>query len=171
MAYIYYYLAIRPYCTKSSAARCVDVYWFFSFALSTAAYPLYKNKKRRRKLEENMVEFDLSSPKIVSNKVWLSHDFPRHNRLGQICSMWYKIKGASFWRNCGAASVGKYEKIIWFLSTELIDACKLASVKRFWADVSIVSLLQSKLQRAIIVLSRKGYIVVTTTNNHMNSLN
>ena len=112
-----------------------------------------------------MVEFDPSSPKIVSNKFWLSHDFPRHNRLGRICSMWCKIKGVSFWRNCGAASVRKYENIIWFLSTELIDACKLASVKRFWADVSSVSPLQSKLQKVVIVLSRKGYIVVTTTKD------
>ena len=79
--------------------------------------------------------------------------------------MWYKIKGVSFWRNCGAASMRKYENLIWFLSTELIDACKLASVKRFWAEVSSVSPLQSKLQKVVIVLSRKGYIVVTTTKD------
>ena len=42
--------------------------------------------------------------------------------------------GGSFWRNCGATSVGKYKYIILVLSTELIK-CWLATLKSFKADV------------------------------------
>ena len=47
------------------------------------------------------------------------------------------IKGVGFYRNCGAASVGEYKKVIWFY--QLSWYRKVVTVKSFKADVSSVS--------------------------------
>ena len=52
---------------QCGGARRVDVYWFFCLVYRRLSLDI--KKKRRRKLEKNMVEFDPSSPKIVLNKV------------------------------------------------------------------------------------------------------
>ena len=39
-----------------------------------------------------------------------------------------RVKGISFWRNCGAASVGEWYTKIWFING--VDKCKLTTVQR-----------------------------------------
>ena len=57
------------------------------------------------------------------------------------------IKGVSLYRNCGAASVGEYNWVIWYV--ELSWYYKLAPVSSFKADIlSISPLLEQNVDRA-----------------------
>ena len=68
-------------------------------------------------------------------------DFDPVSAISLVSSSMFRIKGVSFLRNCGAASVGEYNRV---LSTELKR--KLATVKSLKADVSSVSASSQRLK-------------------------
>ena len=66
-----------------------------------------------------------------------------------------ELTGGSFWRNCGAVSVGEYDRVIWCY--QLSWKRKLSTVKSLKADVSRVSPSSERLEELWVVC---GFICI-----------